>query len=252
MSLRGGEIRQLAIGDGWVHAVHSAPAAPAAALVFLPAFFHEAQRSHRLFAVLADALVRRGVACLRIDYRGTGDASGDDSGFLPSRAIEDAVTAARAMQAMHALRPVLLGVRAGALLAEAAASRLGLAWWAWQPVEDGRKHLATLRERDRFELNNRLRFPFLGSTRRGRDDQLMGQRLHPEFALELGILRRGAAPALRVDASIDEGPEAMPLAPELADWVDQLDLQGGTPVAAIDAIAAALAERLTHTVGSSA
>lgn len=252
MSLRGGEIRQLAIGDGWVHAVHGAPVAPSAALVLLPAFFHEAQRSHRLFAVLADALAQRGVACLRIDYRGTGDASGDDTAFLPSRAIEDAIVAASALRTLHALPPVLLGVRAGALVAEAAARRLGLAWWAWQPVEDGRTHGAALRERDRFELNNRLRFPFLGGARASRDDQLMGQRLHAEFALELGILRRESEPALRIDIGLANAANTLALPPELADWVDQLDLQGRTPVAAIEAMAAALAARLPSTAGSPA
>lgn len=250
MSGRGGEIRMLPVGNGWICGVASGVPQARAAVLLLPAFFHEAQRAHRLFAVLADALAKRHVACLRIDYRGTGDASSEDSEFLPSRAIEDALAAWSALRTETAGPAVLLGVRAGALVAEAAARRLGAPWWAWQPVEDGRAHLDTLRDRDRFERNNRLRFPFRGRPQALRDDQLMGHRIHPEFALELGILRQGSAPALRIDVGLDDSANTLALPEELGSWVDQVDLQGRTPVATLDALAERLSGRLALMPGA--
>ena len=235
---------QRTIGQGWIRASLSAAASPRAGILLLPPFFHEWQRGYRLFALLAEALAVRGTSVLRFDYRGTGDSSGADTEFLPSRALDDADVALSLLRE-HCEAPVtLLGVRGGALLAEALALRRTLPWWAWQPVHDGESHLRDLRERDHHERNNRLRFPFLGRPRSGTDDALMGHRLHPEFALELGIFRRRAAPDCRIDAESACGPGDVALPPDFVAWAGQLDLQSAPALSAVARTADTLAARL--------
>lgn len=244
MTPRGGQMLQLPIGDGWLHAVLTLPADARAALLVLPPFFHEWQRSYRMFALLADHLARRGVAALRFDYRGSGDSSGADTDFLPGRALEDAHVAFRALAGRTSAPITLLGVRAGALLAERLGERVGRPWFAWQAVTDGRTHFEALAERDERECNNRMRFPFRGRPQPRREGQLMGHRLHPEFALEIGIFRRGSTPALVIDAEPRCTAGDLALPPSLSSWVDEVDLHGSLPTAIIDALAARLAARL--------
>ena len=250
MSLRGGEIVRWPVGDGWVQGVLTGSDSARAALLVLPPFFHEWQRGYRHFAVLADALAGLGVAGLRFDYRGTGESSGEDAQFLPSRALEDAHSAFLFLQSRCPAPVTLLGIRAGALLAERAAERVGRPWWSWQPVDDGRSHYEALRQRDTFERNNRLRFPYRSLRAAPRDDQLMGHRLHPEFALELGIFKRTSSPGLRIDH-----PDALPgdglaLPASLLDWAAQVDLQGRVPVNDLAATAERMAHRLLAAEGA--
>lgn len=239
------EILHLPVGRGWLQASLNAAASPTAALLLLPPFFHEWQRSYRMFALLADALAARGVSVLRFDYRGTGESSGDDVDFLPSRALDDADAALALLRERCDAPVTLLGVRGGALLAERLATQRALPWWSWQPVGDGAAYLAALRMRDTLERNNRNRFPFLGRTREAATDAVMGHRLHPEFALELGIFKRIAGAQWRIDAAEACGADGHALPVEFSAWVGQIDLQGALPLAAIARLADALAARLT-------
>lgn len=244
MTMPGIKVLQCPIEHGWIQASLSAADSPRAGLLVLPPFFHEWQRGYRLFALLSERLALRGISVLRFDYRGTGDSSGGDSEFLPSRALEDADIALSVLRE-HCPAPItVLGIRGGALLAEPLAARHALPWWAWQPVDDGASHLKALRERDRFERNNRLRFPFLGRERRTADDVLMGHRIHPEFGLELGIFRRTSAPACRIDAESACRPGDLALPPEFIAWAEQLDLQSAPALKAMDRVADTIAERL--------
>lgn len=235
---------QRAVGRGWVQGMRCEAPAPRAALLVLPPFFHEWQRSYRLFALVADALAARGISVLRFDYRGTGESSGDDADFLPSRALDDAEAMLAALRECSPAPVTLVGVRAGALLAERLAERHGLPWCAWQGVERGDHHWAELRERDAHERNNRNRFPFLGRHRAPDLATLMGHRLHSEFALELGIFQRAAEPAWRIDHAERCGPADVALPETLPGWVGQIDLQGALPLAAIAALADAIAARM--------
>lgn len=238
---------QQPVARGWVQGMLCEAQAPRAAVLLLPPFFHEGQRSYRLFALLADALAARGVSVLRFDYRGSGESSGEDAEFLPSRALDDA-DAMLALLRQHAGVPItVVGVRAGALLAERVAERHRLPWCAWQGIERGDQHLAELRERDAHERNNRNRFPFLGRHRAPDPGTLMGHRLHPEFALELGIFKRSAPPSWCIDVVACCGQADVALPEALAGWVGQIDLQGALPLAAIGALADAIAARLLST-----
>jgi pimeloyl-ACP methyl ester carboxylesterase len=236
---------QRSVGRGWVQGMLCEAPAPRAAVLVLPPFFHEWQRSYRLFALVADALAVRGISALRFDYRGTGESSGDDADFLPSRALDDAEAMLAALRERGPAPVALIGVRAGALLAERLSVRHGLPWCAWQGVDRGDQHLVELRERDTHESNNRNRFPFLGRHRAPDPATLMGHRLHPEFALELGIFQRATEPAWRIDRAERCGPADVALPESLPGWVGQIDLQGALPLAAIAALAEAIAARMS-------
>lgn len=235
---------RLPVGGGWIHALLRTPQQARGRLLLLPPFLHEWQRSYRLFALFCEALAEHGIVTLRFDYRGCGDSSGEDHEFLPSRALADAEVALAALLEHGEERTVLLGVRAGHLLGSLLADRHALPCWAWQPVEDGRAYFNALRLRDREERNNRLRYPFLTAQIEDDPAALMGQRLHPEFGLELAVMR-AAAPALRLAAADDpptEG-ETLSLEPALSSWVEQIGISGPPPLAAARTLAAALAAR---------
>ncbi|MFZ0872599.1 MAG: hypothetical protein WAM90_17940, partial [Rhodanobacter sp.] len=56
---------------------YASPSAPRATVVICPPFFHEQFLSSRLFSLVAARLAQAGIACLRVDYYGTGDSEGN-------------------------------------------------------------------------------------------------------------------------------------------------------------------------------
>jgi pimeloyl-ACP methyl ester carboxylesterase len=116
--------------------------------VICPPLFSDYMRTHLALRELALALAERGQHVLRFDYRGTGDSFGELGEVTVSDWLEDIALAVREggeISGSSAVR--LLGVRAGALLACAAArassdvQRLVL----WDPVPDGAGYLQVLR-----------------------------------------------------------------------------------------------------------
>jgi uncharacterized protein len=242
---------RIELARGWLHSVLDLPSPARAALLLAPPLFHEWQRSYRLFALLADALARQQVAVLRVDYRGSGDSWGEDSELLPSRALQDLRAAATLLEQQSGCRPTVLGVRGGGLIAAAMAAEASHPLWLWQPVAEGAAHLCELRERHRQELSSRWRFPFL--RRPPVDDplQLMGHRLHPEFALELGLLRLDAPGlpsaqlVLQAEAESElAAPTRLLLPPALSDWAGELDISGRFTLPPIRELAQRLATHL--------
>jgi uncharacterized protein len=81
---------------------------------------------HQIFAVLADALTRRGIAVLRWDKRGLGQSTGDYKDATSADFAEDAEGAARWLRArseIDARRVGLLGHSEGGLIAPMVAGR---------------------------------------------------------------------------------------------------------------------------------
>lgn len=232
---------QLPSGDGWIHAAWTEPPSVRGALLLLPPLFHEWQRAYRLFALLVDALATRGIATLRFDYRGSGDSSGDDAQFLPSRGIEDARQALQELARRSAAPAAVLAVRAAALLADRLPRPPGIRLWRWQPVDDGAGYLESLARRHRRECNNRLRYPFLGRDREPDRGELMGQRIHPDLGAELGALRLAGDAALRIDAADAPLPPDVVLPGELSRWADEIDISGPFPLPMVRALADRLA-----------
>ena len=132
--------------NGRLHAVLHAPASgsPSGALLFVPPFGDEMNRSRRMVAETARELARTGQAVLVVDPFGTGDSEGDFGQATWSRWCADI----RAMLAWLVARGhgavSLWGMRLGASLALAASrgsehvDRLLL----WQPVVSGATFLA--------------------------------------------------------------------------------------------------------------
>lgn len=234
------------VGDGWIHASLIHPPASRASLLIVPPFFHEWQRGYRLFALLADALGKEGVAVMRFDFRGCGDSSGDDADFLPSRALADTSVALETLSAATSHRPVLLGVRAGGLIAEAVAGATGHSFALWQPVQAGAEYLKELRHMDRMQRNNRMRFPYLSTSRRDDPGSLMGFRLHSDFETELSIFQHSSPPTFVVAPREAAGSDARVLIDgALSEWAEQLDMESLPPRHALQRVARELSERLS-------
>ena len=109
-------------------------------VVFCAPFAEEKKCSYRTFATAARTFASAGVACVRLDYFGTGDSGGRFTDFSPSRAIDDIAAAADELRGRSGVSDVvLLGLRLGGTLALAAAARVGAASVIlWQPVVSGR------------------------------------------------------------------------------------------------------------------
>jgi alpha-beta hydrolase superfamily lysophospholipase len=127
---------------GWLHTAPAAAVAPTAA-VLCPSLGIEGLAAHRTYRRLAGALAGAGIDALRVDYDGTGDSAGaqGDPGRVHawSASIGEAVSACRAGGANAV---IVIGMRAGALLAVAALQEVrteGLV--LWDPVADGRSFL---------------------------------------------------------------------------------------------------------------
>ena len=124
---------------GMLHTPDAAPPAqgwPSVAL--LHGFTGNKLEGHRNFVLLARRLASVGVACLRFDFRGSGESQGDFSEMTISREVQDTVAAAEYLRNQPHLDPervMLLGFSMGAMvaslaLAEVRPHRLAL----WSPA----------------------------------------------------------------------------------------------------------------------
>ncbi len=113
------------------------------AIVHVPAFAEEMNKSRRMVALQAKAWAEQGWLVLVPDLLGCGDSSGDAGDATWSDWLDDV---RRAVHWAHtqAVGPLWLwGLRHGALLAAEAAASFGLdcGLLLWQPVVNGRQHL---------------------------------------------------------------------------------------------------------------
>lgn len=131
----------LANGNGGQRlCIHHAPAGKArSASVYVHPFAEEMNKSRRMAALQARALSRAGHAVLLIDLLGCGDSSGDFGDASWARWIDDVLLGCRWMTERHGAPLTLWGLRAGALLAAEAASRLDAPCrlLLWQPATSG-------------------------------------------------------------------------------------------------------------------
>ncbi|MBL8379815.1 MAG: hydrolase 2, exosortase A system-associated [Burkholderiales bacterium] len=116
---------------------------PLAACLYLHPFAEEMNKARRMAALQARALAAAGWLVLQQDHFGCGDSEADFSAAAWDLWVADGVSGAEWL-ADHAGLPVWLwGLRAGCLLASAAAPSMadcpGMIFW--QPVVSGRQHL---------------------------------------------------------------------------------------------------------------
>jgi uncharacterized protein len=111
-------------------------------------FGQEAVRSHRLFRVMAERLVRSGLSVMRFDYFGTGDSSGDeDDADLDAWQVDILQAQAELVERSGCSRVIWVGARLGgslALLGSAHADAEPAAVLAWDPILDGPAYLSAL------------------------------------------------------------------------------------------------------------
>lgn len=113
------------------------------AVLHVPAFAEELNKSRRMVALAARALSDAGYAVLQIDLHGCGDSSGELSDTSWEQWLADVGAAAAWLRERHAGEFWFWGMRAGCLLAaQAAASGPGpRRLLLWQPQPSGKQAL---------------------------------------------------------------------------------------------------------------
>ena len=197
---------------GRIFAIYHLPPGGAAngpAILYLPPFAEEMNRSRRMAALQARALAAAGYGVLLLDLYGTGDSDGDFcDARLPSWLSDIAVASAWLEKQGH--RSIYLwGLRFGGLLAAIAITRDSASYSGlvlWQPAVDGRALIAqflriavaaSLGERSASMSAETLR----GQLREGRLVEVGGYELHPELAADIDDLSLAAcdlSPSIRV------------------------------------------------------
>lgn len=116
---------------------------PRAAIVHVPAFADEMNKSRRMVAECGRALAALGFAVLQFDLSGCGDSAGNFDQTSWSDWVDDTCTAAGWLTDRWPLPLWLWGHRAGCMLAAQAATRLEAThgFLFWQPAPSGRSVL---------------------------------------------------------------------------------------------------------------
>lgn len=180
--------------------IHHPPAGDCrAAVLHVSAFAEEMNKSRRMVALQSQAFARAGFAVLRPDLEGCGDSGGDFAEASWDGWLQDIASAIAWLQARHPGVPLWLwGLRAGCLLASAAAARLPASASApapahllfWQPPASGKPLLQQfLRLRVAAQLADGGGKGLLEGLRAelaaGRSVSVAGYQLPPALALGL-------------------------------------------------------------------
>lgn len=143
---RGTTIAPVRLSEGSVSGIVHAPAVgtPVRVGIICPPIFYEHQLCHRTLRSLGERLAETGALVLRLDYRGTGDSSGDPEEAGPVSWREDVEIGAEFLRTELGHPPTFyLGLRVGATVALKAAIAAGgsgapaPAVIAWAPIFDG-------------------------------------------------------------------------------------------------------------------
>jgi exosortase A-associated hydrolase 2 len=167
------------------------------ALVFVPPFAEEMNRSRRMVALQAQAFAAAGIDSLILDLFGTGESAGDFRDARLALWLDDIAVAAAWVERQGNTLAGLWGLRLGALLAAAAAQREPDRFrrlLLWQPVTDGKVMLtqflrirvaASMVEGGAAEKTEQLRAQFAA----GAAVEVAGYEVAPELAQALDGLR---------------------------------------------------------------
>ena len=113
------------------------------AVIYVHPFAEEMNKSRRMAALQARAMAAAGYTVLQVDLLGCGDSSGDFGDATWESGIENLVEAGAWLQDRTRQPLCWWGLRAGSLLAAAAAERIGqpCRMLLWQPVMLGKHYL---------------------------------------------------------------------------------------------------------------
>lgn len=197
---------------------------PSALFVHVHAFAEEMNKSRRMVAMQARALAAEGHAVLCFDLLGCGDSAGDFGDASWDAWVEDVVAACAWSRSRIARRwpdaaaaPLWLwGLRAGCLLAVAAAQRMDTEchFLFWQPTPNGKSVLQQfLRLESAGLLLGKLRTADAPTARQlldgGSPAQIAGYTLQPSLAEGLQAARLVAPAAPGLMRWIDVSPQPL-------------------------------------------
>ncbi|MBV1914299.1 MAG: hydrolase 2, exosortase A system-associated [Pseudomonadales bacterium] len=165
------------------------------AVVFIPPFAEEMNKSRRMFSLQARALADAGVSSLVVDLYGTGDSGGDFSEARWQIWIENIQTSVKWLLEQQYSEISYIGLRLGGLLAldvvNSGVARIKTVVW-WQPVLSGEVYLRqSLRLRaaqnmlssgDRKNESTQILYDRMMA---GEVIELAGYDVHPELGLAL-------------------------------------------------------------------
>ena len=168
-------------------ALHGAPGATGVLLV--PPLLHELPRSRRFLAEVAHEFAEMGFPCLRFDFHGTGDSSGDSDALDFASMQRDLDLAAEALRTRTGVaRIAVVAWRGSALAVQEWLARGGRAQAVvlWEPIWDGASWLRELIGTDAGERAERPP-PRHGIPRISdpADGQLMGFAASPRLRSDL-------------------------------------------------------------------
>jgi exosortase A-associated hydrolase 2 len=108
--------------------------------VYVHPFAEEMNKSRRMAALASRALAAQGFAVLQVDLQGCGDSDGEFGDASWDAWVTDVLAGANWLQQRHAASLWLWGLRAGALVANAAAARMNKppSLLLWQPATQGK------------------------------------------------------------------------------------------------------------------
>jgi len=175
------------------------PIAERGALVFIHPFAEEMNKSRRMAAVQARVLAAAGYSVLQIDLQGCGDSSGTFGDAAWTDWVEDVKTAWAWLKERTDAPLWLWGLRAGCLVAAAAARELDrpVNFLFWQPPASGKLHLQQF-----------LRLKMAGALQDG-DGKGMTQALRQQLAAGEAVEVAGYA----LTAALADGMERTDLSP---------------------------------------
>ena len=162
---------------------------PRGAVLYIHPFAEEMNKSRRMAAMQSRALANAGFAVLQVDLLGCGDSSGEFGDATWDDWVDDIVEAADWLRQQCDAPVWLWGLRAGCLLATAAAARIQYpcSFLFWQPATTGRlvlqqflrlKAAAQLADGGGKAILNRLKADLAA----GIAVEVAGYSLHPQLA----------------------------------------------------------------------
>jgi uncharacterized protein len=182
------------------------------AVVYLPPFAEEMNKSRRMAALQARALAAGGWWVLQPDLFGCGDSEGDFADASWDGWIDDAMRAARWLGERSGCAPALWGLRAGCLLAGAVANAVAEIdrLMFWQPVVSGKLHLQQF-------LRLKVASGMLGEGKAGGDGtrQMREQLLAGQAVEVAGYMLSGG-----VAAGLDRATLAAPVRDGQLSWFE--------------------------------
>jgi len=229
--------------DSRILVVSRRPAAPrGSAVLLVPPFGEEMNKTRRMYTDVAHGLMQRGIASVLPDLFGTGDSEGEFREATWDRWVRDISSTLAWTEAEGWPVCAVLATRLGCCLAGEAALASGAALRAtvfWQPVADGSRFLVQLlRLRVAASMMEPGRNETAGSLRQrlrdGETLEVAGYEIAPRLAEQLEAVRLSAAIGRHLG---------------VWHWMELVrDAQGALPAEAERSIAQARASGLEPTV----